>query len=142
MNRLKGDLYWSDAYKGLIFKIVSLVLTFFNVSLMVNYLGESLYGSWITVSSIVTWMNAGDFGIGNGLRNEVSKSYASNNQEGILSAIYSTNKSFLFISGGMFVIIMLVGKALALCGIIDGGYVLPLLIMAFFPSIFTAHNNH
>lgn len=40
------------------------------------YLGASFYGLWVTIASISQWANIGDLGIGNGLRNELTKAIA------------------------------------------------------------------
>ncbi|QQS36349.1 MAG: MATE family efflux transporter [Ignavibacteriales bacterium] len=48
------------------------------VPLSIDYLGEVKYGIWVTLSSVVMWINNFDFGIGNGLRNKLSESFAEN----------------------------------------------------------------
>ena len=135
MSKTHRDPYWIDAYWGLFFKIVSLILTFINVRLMISYLGKNIYGDWVAISSIVSWMNAGDFGVGNGLRNEISKFYAQKNNRGINSAIYSTNILFCIISIIMFCIIILVGWLMGRFNIISVNYYLPLIIMSLFFSV-------
>ena len=132
MNALKKDEYWLDTYKGVIFKVLSLILTVYNIRLMVSYLGHSIYGDWVTISSIVSWMNVGDFGIGNGLRNEISKLYAHNDKNRIKNTIYSTNKLFIIIAVLMFLVIIVIGKLLVLLNVVSEDYFLPLMLMSFF----------
>lgn len=132
MNTLKKDEYWLDTYKGVVFKILSLVLTVYNIRIMVSYLGNDIYGDWVTISSIVSWMNIGDFGIGNGLRNEISKLYAHNDKNKIKNTIYSTNRLFVIISVSMFLVIIVIGKLLVILNVVSKDYFLPLILMSFF----------
>ncbi|ABS26017.1 lipopolysaccharide biosynthesis protein [Anaeromyxobacter sp. Fw109-5] len=46
------------------------------VPLTVRYLGSERYGIWMTVSSIVVWLQLADLGLANGLTNAVSRAYA------------------------------------------------------------------
>lgn len=135
MSKLLSDAFFQDSYKGLFFKILSLVLTIINVRLMVSFLGNDIYGMWITVSSIVSWISVGDFGIGNGLRNEISKRYAQRQIQGIRNAVYSTHILFTIISIVSFFLIIVAGRFLILFNIVTDDYYLPLLIMSVFFSI-------
>ncbi len=48
------------------------------VRLTLDYLGKTEYGIWLTLSSILTWFNYLDFGLGNGLRNKLAEALAKN----------------------------------------------------------------
>ena len=56
-----------------------MILGLMVVKINLKYLGASLYGLWVTIASIVSWMSSGDFGIGNGLRNKLAEAYGNNN---------------------------------------------------------------
>ncbi|MGX7689892.1 hypothetical protein ACWA1C_22175 [Flectobacillus roseus] len=43
------------------------------VPFTINYVNAERYGIWLTVSSIVLWLNFFDFGLGNGLRNRLTE---------------------------------------------------------------------
>ena len=59
-----------------IVKIFGIVISLLSTRVTINYLGNNLYGLWVTIASIVSWMSSGDFGIGNGLRNQYAQAYA------------------------------------------------------------------
>ncbi len=52
-------------------KALSVVIGFLFVPLALEYLGTEKYGIWLTVSSVIAWINVFDFGLGNGLRNKL-----------------------------------------------------------------------
>ena len=59
-------------------KAGSILTSFFLVSAGLNFVGNNQveYGIWLTLSSIVLWINYFDMGIGNGLRNMLSEALA------------------------------------------------------------------
>ena len=129
------DAYWSDAIKGLCFKVLFMLLTIYNVRLMIKFLGNDIYGDWITLSSIAAWMNVGDLGIGNGLRNEVSRYYAKEDKNGIFNCIKQTNSIFAMISIVMFFCVLVVGRVLIYFNVIPQSFFRPLIISSFFYSL-------
>ncbi|WP_303817219.1 lipopolysaccharide biosynthesis protein [Selenomonas ruminantium] len=63
---------------SILFKAISVVLSFLLLPLTVNYLSEVEYGIWVTIFSILTWVNIFDMGIGLGLRNKIAAAIAKN----------------------------------------------------------------
>lgn len=61
---------------SLVFKILSMLISFALIPLMIRYLGVEKYGVWSTLLSILSWILMFDLGIGNGLRNMISESIA------------------------------------------------------------------
>ncbi len=57
-------------------KIGSVTITFLLVPLTIDYISPVQYGIWLTISSIVYWINVFDIGIGNGLKNEIAYALA------------------------------------------------------------------
>ena len=52
-----------------IIKPVGMIVSFIYTPMLLAYLGEEKYGIWITVLTVINWINYFDVGIGNGLRN-------------------------------------------------------------------------
>ncbi|QYH52207.1 lipopolysaccharide biosynthesis protein [Liquorilactobacillus hordei] len=50
-------------------KPISMLLSFVYVPILLSYLGVTNYGIWMTIMTIINWINYFDIGIGNGLRN-------------------------------------------------------------------------
>lgn len=57
--------------------IVQLLL----VPLTLGCLNQYEYGIWLTINSILLWIDSFDIGLGNGLRNRLAESIAANNKE-------------------------------------------------------------
>jgi O-antigen/teichoic acid export membrane protein len=51
---------------------ISIFLSFFVVRITIGYLGNNLYGVWVVLFSIITWLSLFDIGVGNGLRNKLT----------------------------------------------------------------------
>lgn len=62
-----------SALLNMMLKPISVVLSLVYTPLLLDYLGNEKYGLWATVLSFITWINFFDVGIGNGLRNLLSK---------------------------------------------------------------------
>ncbi|MBA6156285.1 oligosaccharide flippase family protein [Tenacibaculum sp. S7007] len=55
---------------------ISVLVSFLFVPLMLNVLSDVEYGAWLTLTSVVSWFTFFDLGLGNGLRNRLTKSIA------------------------------------------------------------------
>lgn len=73
-KNLKIQIFLSLILKGL-----SIFLTFFVVRITMGYLGKDLYGIWIVLLSIISWLSLFDIGVGNGLRNKLTIALSNNN---------------------------------------------------------------
>ncbi|RYE12336.1 MAG: polysaccharide biosynthesis protein, partial [Rickettsiales bacterium] len=58
---------------SIIFKGISVCISLVLIPLTIKYISPSEYGIWITLSSLVSWFNFFDIGLGNGLRNNVAE---------------------------------------------------------------------
>lgn len=67
----KKNVFYSFFIKG--FGILTSLLI---IPLTINYLNPTEYGVWLTLNSILMWINTFDIGLGNGLRNKLSESLA------------------------------------------------------------------
>lgn len=58
-------------------RILGIVASFALVRVSLDFLGNNaLYGLWLTILSVVSWINFFDLGLGNGLRNKLTESLA------------------------------------------------------------------
>lgn len=57
---------------GLGNKVVGMLISFLAVPLTIGYLGTERYGAWVTIGSLLAWLQLTDFGLGNGLTNAVT----------------------------------------------------------------------
>jgi O-antigen/teichoic acid export membrane protein len=89
-------------------KFISIFVSYAILPLTINYLDSTRYGIWITLSSILAWFSFFDIGLGQGLRNKLAESLASDNKE--LAKIYiSTTYFALFgIMAAVYMIYLLV----------------------------------
>ncbi|PYF75461.1 lipopolysaccharide biosynthesis protein [Pedobacter nutrimenti] len=86
-----------------VLKGMSVVISFLLVPMTINYLNPIEYGLWLTLSSILIWVDFFDIGIGHGLRNKLSEALAK--QEYDLAKSYvSTSFAFLSLISLMFFI--------------------------------------
>lgn len=88
-----------------IFRVSGMALGYVSLPLILNYLGENHYGVWVTLYSIINWINNFDVGIGNGLKNRLVESLSSNN--------YREAKEYITTS---YVLIILITFSLFLLG--------------------------
>lgn len=61
---------------SLLFKGGGILVSLLIVPLTLGYLSSYEYGVWLTISSIMVWINYFDIGLGNGLRNKLAEAIA------------------------------------------------------------------
>lgn len=70
-NKIKRNILASFFVKG-----VSIIIGFLMVPLCLNYLDQTRYGIWLTMSSFLGWFSFFEIGLGAGLRNKLAESLA------------------------------------------------------------------
>lgn len=88
-------------------KAFTILMSFINLLILVNALGDSKYGVWATILTIVSWFDLCDLGLGNGLRNRLTESIVKKDgrsKECVSSAYIFISTIVLFV-GLIFVII-------------------------------------
>lgn len=97
--KAKKNIIASIALKG-IDSLVYLLL----VPVTLGYLNSYEYGIWLTLNSILMWINSFDIGLGNGMRNRLAEAVAKNDLS--LGRIYVSTTFFMliFLMGGLIVI--------------------------------------
>lgn len=61
---------------SILIKVLSIVVSFILVPLTIGYVSSELYGVWLTLSSILTWLTFLDFGFSQGLKNKLTEAIA------------------------------------------------------------------
>ena len=56
-----------------VYRILNMGISFLFVPLLIGYLDSKIYGVWLTILSITSWIGLFDIGIGNGLRNRLAE---------------------------------------------------------------------
>lgn len=113
--KAKKNIIASFGIKG-----VSIIIGFIFVPLLIDYLGTFEYGIWITLGSIVGWINYFDIGLGNGLRNKFAEALARDEKK--LAQIYvsTTYAALSMIFGAFFVIFLTINPFLNWSIILNG----------------------
>lgn len=62
-------------------KGIDLLIYLFLVPITLGYLNPYEYGVWLTLNSILMWINSFDIGLGNGMRNKLATAMANNDKE-------------------------------------------------------------
>ena len=97
--KAKKNILASILIKG-IDAIVYLLL----VPVTLGYLNSYEYGIWLTLNSILMWINSFDIGLGNGMRNKLAEAIALNDRA-LGRAYVSTTFIMLIILMGSFIVI-------------------------------------
>lgn len=62
-------------------KIIGLITSLLIVPITINYLNNEVYGIWMTITSILFWINTFDIGLGNGMRNYLTVALSKNDYQ-------------------------------------------------------------
>lgn len=100
---LKKNIIASFLIKG-----VDVLVYLLLVPLTLGYLNEYEYGIWLTLNSILMWINSFDIGLGNGMRNKLGESLAKEDKS--LCKIYVSTTFFMLC--GIMTILMIIASIL------------------------------
>ncbi|GAB56978.1 hypothetical protein GPUN_2864 [Glaciecola punicea ACAM 611] len=89
---------------SVLFKILRMTLSLMMVPLLLEILGVTNYGLWAALTSLIVWVTLFDFGMGNALKNSVSKAVAIGKPELAHDEFYQVIKLSVFSS---FVIVLI-----------------------------------
>ena len=105
------------------------------LSLRINilFLGTVLYGLWATIASVASWSNICDFGISNGLRNELTKAIAEDNKQRQANLIKTATIMISFLSIAIFIFLSILTEFFFLTNVVNDSLRSPMYITnAFF----------
>lgn len=83
-----------NTIQGLLIKGGGMLISLLLVPMTIDYLSKDTYGTWLTISSIITMLMFLDIGIGNGLRNKFSEAVA--RQDTLLARTYVSTAYAIF----------------------------------------------
>ncbi len=94
---------------SLIIKGIDSIVYLLLVPITLGFLNSYEYGIWLTLNSVLMWINSFDIGLGNGMRNKVTEAIATDNKE--LAQIYVSTTFIMLIM--LMGIIILIGSTLS-----------------------------
>lgn len=100
-----SDIKRSMLISGML-KPLSLIVNFIYTPALLNYLGNEKYGLWATILSVITWINYCDIGIGNGLRNILTKELT---EEKYGNAKKTISTAYIILSAVSFMLLIILG---------------------------------
>lgn len=89
-------------------KGASIPIALILVPMTINYINPVQYGIWLTISSIVGWMNFFDIGMGNGLKNKLAHSLALNEYDKINKYVSTTYAVLSIIAFTFFIVFFII----------------------------------
>lgn len=101
--KIKFNIFGSILSKG-----GSLLIHILLVPILIRYLNATNYGIWLTLTSILSWCNLLDIGLGDGLRNRFAEALAKGESYAAKSVISTTYISILFIISTFFIIFIII----------------------------------
>lgn len=108
------QIKWSFVFKSLAF-----IAYYAAISLQVKILGSELYGVWATLLSIVTWVVFFDFGLGNGIKNYLTKAISLNNIKEAKQIILTGYVTILIISIILFIFVVILANTFDLSALFN-----------------------
>lgn len=90
MNSKRSSLLQKNILASFIIKGWSAVIVLLMVPATLHCLGEYKNGIWLTISSLLLWIDNMDIGLGNGLRNKIAEYMAHGERERTRSLVSST----------------------------------------------------
>lgn len=99
-NNTRNKMLTTNILYSSILKIISLSTSLLIVPITINYLNKEVYGIWMTITSILFWINTFDIGLGNGMRNYLT--------EAISQKDYSLGKRYISTTLSLLTLIALV----------------------------------
>lgn len=89
-SRNRSSLLKKNVATSLLIKAWSAIIVFLMVPITLNCLGEYKNGVWLTISSILLWIDNMDIGLGNGMRNKLAAYLAHDDRQKARILVSST----------------------------------------------------
>lgn len=95
--------------RNMILKPIGMGLSLLYTPLLLSYLGDTKYGLWTTILSIVSWVNYCDVGIGHGLRNLLTKELTDKQYENARKSVSTAYILLSAISVVLLIVLLIAG---------------------------------
>ncbi|OOQ57105.1 lipopolysaccharide biosynthesis protein [Mucilaginibacter pedocola] len=103
-KQVKKNIIYTFLIRGL-----SVLIGFMLLPLTIHYLNDVQYGLWVTIASLVAWINTFDIGLSNGLRNKLAHALAIGDDDAVHRDVSTTYALLCCIAAGVFVVFYTVG---------------------------------
>lgn len=111
---LKGDKRSVVAKKHIALSLfvrgLSAVVGFVMVPLILGFLGDEKYGVWVTLWSLLNWLNILDLGMGNGLRNKFAEAKAKGDIKLVRTYVSTAYIGVTMLSGILLLVYLIITK--------------------------------
>lgn len=107
----KTDKAQKSGIINMLLKPISMLLSLIYTPMLLNYLGDEKYGLWVTVLSIINWVNYFDVGIGNGMRHLLAKELADDERDKAARTVSTSYIVLSMISMGLLVCLLIITAA-------------------------------
>lgn len=104
LDKVKQDGVNRSSLINLMLKPVSMILGLIYTPILLEYLGDTKYGLWSTILSIISWVNYCDIGIGHGLRNLLTSELTNKKMEQVKRTVSTAYAVLSIISVGLLVV--------------------------------------
>lgn len=131
-DRLSKKQYSKNVVLNYIFKFLSIFFGLYVVNVNLSFLGSDLYGLWATIASTVSWMNYGDFGISNGLRNALAEAVGQGDVKRQNRLLATAVVTLTKVAGILFIASLFIFEVLFATNILAVELRLPVIITTFF----------
>ena len=95
-DNIRSNLIIKNIKGSFVIKFGTILINLGLVPLTLHYLNAFDYGIWLTLSSILLWINYFDIGLSNGLRNKLAEALAQNNLK--LGQVYVSTTFFILLA--------------------------------------------
>lgn len=111
---VKKNIIASFGIKG-----ISMLVSFALVPMTIGYVSSELYGVWLTLSSILTWLSFLDIGFSQGLKNKLTEAIAHNDWERGKSLVSTTYFMMVLIFVPVCIILELIIPIINWCDLLN-----------------------
>lgn len=95
-RNVRKNTLWMFVIRG-----VSILISLLYVPLLLSSMNTAHYGTWLTLTSIISWVSLMDIGLGNGLRNKLSEAVAQGRTDECKKLISSAYGALALGMGGL-----------------------------------------